>query len=167
VGQQLDPGDSHKLRLWFPPPSAAPDLIRYAFMTTIELVSLVMSLAGLFLGYLGARGELDRLRRNRKLPKLIKERRFYERLHASADAQLAYLAEAILTVCAIAGASVMMTAIDGIPPETTGLSTAIKWCSGGAVYLFSVFKLGRFYRATTKYDETIARLDRELSNLGD
>lgn len=132
-------------------------------MTTIELISLLLSLAGLFLGYLGARGELDRIRRNRKLPKLIRDREFYERLHASTDAQLAYLAEAILTVCAIAGASVMMTAIDGMPPETLALSVAVKWAAGGAIYFLSVFKLGRYYRATTKYDKTMARLNEEIS----
>lgn len=135
-------------------------------MTTIELISLVLSLVGLFLGYLGARGELDRIHRNRKLPKLIKDREFYERLHASTDAQLAYLAEAILTVCAIAGASFMTTAIDGMPPETPALSVAIKWAAGGAIYFLSVFKLGRYYRATTKFDKTIARLNEEISKLG-
>ncbi len=135
-------------------------------MTTMDWINLAISLAGLYLGYLGSRGELDRIRRHRKLPKLLKEREFYERLHASTDAQLAYLIEALLTVCAIAGAGLMFTAIDSMPPASQpGLSVTIKWVVGGTIYLFSVLKLGRYYRATTNYERTMAQLNKEISKL--
>jgi len=131
-------------------------------MSTLDWINLAIFLTGL---YLAARGDLERIRRNRKLPKLIKEREFYEKLHESITAQLAYLGEAVLTVCAIAGAAIMLTAIESMPPETPALSVAIRWLAGGSIYLLSIFKLGRYYRATTKYEKTIARLNEEISKL--
>lgn len=131
-------------------------------MSTLDWINLAISLAGL---YLAARGDLERIRRNRKLPMLIKEREFYEKLHASTTAQLAYLGEAVLIICAIAGAAIMLTAIESMPPETPTLSIAIRWVAGGSIYLLSIFKLGRYYRATTKYEKTMARLNEEISKL--
>lgn len=132
-------------------------------MSTLEWINLTISLAGL---YFAARGDLGRIHRNRKLPKLLKDRDFYERLHASTSAQLAYLIESVLIVCTIGGAAIMLTAIESMPPETPALSIAIRWVSGGAIYLLSVFKLGRYYRATTKYEKTMTQLNEEISKLG-
>jgi hypothetical protein len=119
----------------------------------------------LYWGYICSRGQAEVIRRNRKLPKLIKERVFYEQLHASTNAQLAYLAEAILTVCAIAGAAIMFTAIDGMPPVTPAFSVAIKWIAGGTIYFLSIFKLGCYYRATKRYEKTMIVLSEEISKL--
>lgn len=132
-------------------------------MSTLDWINLTISFAGL---YLAVRGDIEKIRRNHKLPKLIKDREFYERLHTSNSAQLAYLIEAVLTVCAIAGAAIMLTAIESIPPETPALSIAIRWLAGGTIYFVSIFKLGRYYRATTKYEKTMARLNEEISKLG-
>lgn len=131
-------------------------------MSTLDWINLTISLAGL---YLATRGDLERIRRNRKLPKLIKDREFYERLHISTSAQLAYLIEAVLTVCAIAGGAIMLTAIENMPPETPAFSVTVRWVAGGAIYFLAVFKLSRYYRATTKYENTMARLNEEISKL--
>lgn len=138
----------------------------YPAMSTMDWINLVISLASLGLGYLGSRGELDKIRRHRKLPKLIKDREFYKNLHASTDVQLAYLAESILVVCAIGGAGLILTSFDRLPPASPpGFSAAISWLVGGAIYLFSILRLGRYSRATTKYEKTMTQLDEEISKL--
>jgi hypothetical protein len=133
-------------------------------MKPMDWFTVITSLVALALGYIGARGELQRLLRRRKLPRLLKEEAFLERMHASPSAQTLYLLESLLIVAALAGAGVMFTAIVALPDEKKAAFEALQaWFFGGTVYLFSLYRLGRLLNATTRFDKTIALVRADIA----
>lgn len=129
----------------------------------MEWLSLVLTIVGLILSYVGSRGEIEKIRRRRNLSKLKKDKAFYEALHASASEQTNYLAYSILVVCAIAGALLMLHAMALYPDWETYIAF-MNWVAGLSIYMFSLYRLGRYRRATVGFDKTIKRISEEIGS---
>lgn len=134
-------------------------------MTALDWFNSALSIAGLLLGYISARGELQRLRGIRKVPKLIKEKAFYERLRASPPAQQAYLLESMPIILAIIGAGTMCAALASLPPSNFAKYEPLRnWAVGGTTYLFSLYHLGKYWNVTKRYEKTMNRLNAEITH---
>ena len=133
-------------------------------MNSLDLFNVAASISGLALGYVGARGELQKLIGLRRLPKLLKDKEFYERLRSSPSAQQAYLLESILILAAIAGAGMMFGSISFLPPSDHGtFESARLWILGGVIYMFATYRLGRYWNVIRRYEKTLERLDAEIA----
>jgi hypothetical protein len=133
-------------------------------MTNLDIFNVAASISGLALGYIGARGELQRLIGLRRLPKLLKEKEFYERLRSSPSAQQAYLLESIILLAAIAGAGMMFGSISFLPPTDYGAFESVRlWILGGVIYMFATYRLGRYWNVVRRYDKTMERLNAEIA----
>lgn len=130
-------------------------------------IDTAIGIAGLILGYLGSRGELQRIIRGRRLPKLQAELTFYQRLNASPSERTTYLVETLVILFAILGAGTMFGSIpyfatdDGKWFEGSRL-----WSEGLALYLFSMFRLGKYWNATRRYDKTINAIQQKIAQNG-
>ncbi|MCZ8076020.1 MAG: hypothetical protein O9341_18020 [Paucibacter sp.] len=132
-------------------------------MTALDLFNVMVSVAGLALGYIGARGELQRIIGLRRLPKLLKDKEFYERLRSSPSAQQAYLLESVILLAAIAGAGMMFGSISFLPPSDHGaFESARLWIVGGVIYMFAMYRLGRYWNVVRRYEKTMERLNAEI-----
>jgi len=135
-----------------------------AFLDWFYLPATIISLV---LGYISARGELFRIYSKRRLPMVQRDFEFYVRMNGSMQLQIVYLAESILTAISLGGAGVLLWGVHLMPSTASppNLPSAICWITGLSIYLYSAFRLGRFVRATSRFDETRARLLRELESL--
>lgn len=135
-------------------------------MTLLEWYGAIGTTVGLYLAYLGykaSKGELRRLKAKEKLPKLLSERAFYHELHSSQHLQTAYLLESILMCIAIVGAMLMFSSIDIEGKGGAAFQEGLRWLSGGALYLFSLYRFGRYKGATSRYEKTMARIESEIA----
>jgi hypothetical protein len=133
-------------------------------MTFLDTFSVLASICGLALGYVGARGELQKIVSRRRLPKLLESKAFYERLRASPSVQQAYLLESLVMLAAIAGAGMMFGSISFLPPPDHGaFESARMWLVGGVIYLFAMFRLGTYWNVVRRYDKTMGRLNAEIA----
>lgn len=133
-------------------------------MTSLDLFNVAASIFGVGLGYIGARGELQKLIGRRRLAKLLKDKEFYERLRSSPSAQQTYLLESIVMLAAIAGAGMMFGSISFLPPSDHGaFESARLWILGGVIYMFATLRLGRYWNVVRRYERTMERLDAEIA----
>jgi len=132
-------------------------------MTLLDCFNTFASVVSLALGYMSAHGQFQKFWRTRKLPKLLNEKEFYERLQSSPSERQAYLLETLVLLFAIAGAGTMFGAVQyasGPAPEAfEGLRL---WILGGILYMFSLYRLGKYWNVTRRYQNTIDRLAAEI-----
>ena len=130
----------------------------------MEWLSFIFTVIGLILSYIGTRGEIERIRHNRNRSRLEKDKTFYEALHASPIERSNYLTHSILIVCAIFGAVLMFQAM-AVDPDGQRYTAYINWAAGLSTYMFSLYRLGRYRRATASFDKNIKRIDDEIKSL--
>jgi hypothetical protein len=123
------------------------------FMNLMDWLGVVSFVVGLPLGYVGARGELLRMRRA-SCPSCSRRRRFWNVWMAANPQQVLYLLESLLMVAAIAATGVMFSAIVALPDAEKAALQA--WLFGGLAYLFSLYRLSQYLNATARFDKTIA-----------
>jgi len=131
-------------------------------MAPLDWFNTAASLIGLALGYITAHGQLQRFLRIRKLPKLLKEKEFYEKLQASPSERLAYLLETTVMLFAIAGAGTMFGAIPYFEPTQLSFEAVRLWLVGGILYLFALYRLGRYWNVTRRFQKTIDRINADI-----
>lgn len=132
-------------------------------MTLLDWFNTSVSVVGLALGYMSAHGQLQRILRTRKHPKLLKEKEFYERLQSSPSERQAYLLETVVLLFAIAGAGTMFGAIPYLSAPAQSAFEAMRlWLLGGFLYLFALYRLGKYWNVTRRYQRTIDRLAVEI-----
>lgn len=134
-------------------------------MTATEWFSSIGALISLFLGYVAAKGELDKLRRHRKLSRLLKEREFIEQMHSSPSLRIAYLVESVLITLGIASAAIMFSAIEVSAITNSKWEPDLRFIAGSFMYLFAMFRLGQYRNVTARYLKTIERINVEIARL--
>jgi hypothetical protein len=137
-------------------------------MTPLEIFFLIGTLLSMYWGYMSyraAKGELQRLRRRRSLPRLLKERALLERLHTSPSERIAYMVEGVLISIGGLGALLMFSSIEFVSSFSSSIAAIERWVGGGAVYLFALYRLGKCNAATKSFESHIERINTQIKEV--
>ncbi len=58
-----------------------------------------------------------------------------------------------------------LRAVVSMPPEIPAIAMAIDWGFGSAIYFFSAIKLANYINATSRFDQTMKRLNERIAKL--